>query len=278
MMSIKPFVLATLPAYLLVAGMLGIAVGVYELSLAIFGPFPEGNPGPGGLVFFTLFSLGVVAECLIFSRLNRRYRLHDTRVELPRNWRSVILDTISWSSKHPSSEPLFVIGMVGVLCAISEAVIYGLTALHTPAPILWILGLAGLFVVFFLGMTCQVLINSTIHPVGGVSAEEFAEIYEKALPKLRHSDIELLKKRVTFVPSPKAFRIGMYLFGVALLALPIAMAESYMHQMYLALPISYIGGAAAVIGIALMGFPISGKKVSELSRRLQGTTEENGAD
>jgi len=275
MMSIKPFVLATLPIYFVFAGMLLTAAVTYELEVALLGPFTPGNPGFGGVLFFLVFTFGFLAEVYALSHLKKLRSLQDIRVKLPRTWRSVILDVISWSNTHRWSEPALVLGGVLAFGAISEAVFYTLMAAHVPVFVLFGLGLAGLFPALFVAASCQVLVQSTIRPVGYVSDEEFAEIYEKALDKLTDSDIELLKKDATFEPSPKVRRYAMSLFSVALVALPVAMGLSYEHMMHLALPLSYVGGAAAIVGILVMALPISGRKVSELSRRLQGTTEEN---
>src|SRR5208283_3004506 len=58
MMSIRPFLLATLPTYLLFTSMILSALAVYQLSQVAFNnPFPSATLGIAGFVYFVLFTL-----------------------------------------------------------------------------------------------------------------------------------------------------------------------------------------------------------------------------
>src|SRR5712692_3098021 len=131
MMSIRPFLLATLPTYLLFASMILSAIGVYQLSQVAFNnPFPSATLGIAGFVFFALFMLSFQIELEVYSKLMDRLQLRDIRVPLPRHWRSVILDMISWFEVHESWEPGFVLGGMVTIVALGEAVIYAMESIH----------------------------------------------------------------------------------------------------------------------------------------------------
>jgi len=274
MMSVRPFLLATLPTYLLFASMILSAIGVYELSQVAFNnPFPSSTLGVARFAYFALFMLSFLIELQIYSKLMDRFKLRDIKVLLPRHWRSVILDIISWFQAHRSWEPGLVLAGIGTICALGEAVIYAMQAMHASLLAFLAVGFAGLFVVFLGLGVCQVLIASTMSPVGAVPDEELDEILS-TLPRLTQENIEYMKQNRIFVPSAKAKRVAMILFVVALGAFGAAFAAMYWDFAPLRMPFAYIGGIAEMVGLVLVGFPISGSRKSTLSRILGRSTDD----
>jgi hypothetical protein len=275
MMSVRPFLLATLPSYLLIASMILSAIGVYQLSQVAFNnPFPSATPGIAGFVFFAIFTLSFLIELAVYSKLMDQLQLSEIRVPLPRHWKSVILDIISWFEAHESWEAGFVVGGIVTIGALGEAVIYAMQAIHASLLAFLAVGFVGLFVIFFGLGVGQVLIRSTISPVGVLSDKELDEIVS-ALPKLTQENIEYLKRNRTFVPSAKAKRVAMILFMVALGALGASFAAIYWNFASFGMPLAYLGDAAAMIGVVLIGFPVSGSKISSLSRVLNRNTDDS---
>lgn len=184
MRSIKPFLLATLPTYLLFAGMILSAMGAYALSQDLFNnPFPSPNPGIPGFVFFALFTAFLLIELGVYSKLTDQLHLRDIRVPLPRHWRSVILDMISWTEAHEQWKAGLVLGGIATITALSEVVILAMQAMHASFLAYLIVGLAGLFAIFFGLSVSHVLVRSAIFPVGTLSDEELAQMLA-ALPSL----------------------------------------------------------------------------------------------
>lgn len=275
MMSIRPFLFATLPTYLLFASMILSAMGIYDLSQAVFNnPFPSPTPGVPGLVYFALFTVSLLIELEVYSKLMDWLQLRDIRVPLPRHWRLVILDMISWFDVHKSWEPGMVLGGIVTVCGLGGAVIYAMQVIHASFLAFLAVGFAGLFVVFFGLGVGQVLIRSTVSPLGTLSDEEQDELLS-ALPKLTRDSIEYLKRNRTFVPSAKAKRVSTILFIVAFGAFGASLASMYWDLAPLKMPLAYLGALAANIGIILIGFPISGSKISSLSRILNRSTDES---
>jgi len=269
MMSVRPFLLATLPTYILFAGMILSAIGAYSLSQAMFNnPFPSPNPGVPGFVFFALFTVSFLIELGVYSRMTDRLHLGDIRVPLPRHWRSVILDMISWTEAHEQWEAGLVLGGIATVTALSEAVIFAMQAIHASVLVFLVVGFAGLFVIFFGLSVGQVLVRSAISPVGVLSDEELAELLA-ALPSLTRENIEYMKREKTFVPSLKARRAANILFAVAFAAFGAALGAMYWNLSFAGLPFAYLGSFASTIAIVLTGFPIFGTKVSSLSRILE---------
>lgn len=275
MTTIRPFLKATMPPYLLIAGMLAISLTAYEVSQALFGPLPQAEPGASSLSFFALFSVGMIVEFWGFGRLNKRYDFQNVRVPLSRHWRRVILDMIKWSNRHPNSEPVALLSGITIVGAIGEGMIFLLQAAHAPEFVYLVAVFGGFFAAFLVICTCQVLYRSTISPVGNLTLEEFEEINE-TLPKLSKESIEALSKERYFVHSPIARKTILASFGVCLVFMTCSMLVTFvLHYPNLRLPLAYVGWAAGIVAIALTALPISGKWVSSLSQRLQEGSHKN---
>ena len=278
MMNLKPFLLASLPSYLMFTSMILGAIGVFDFTQFAFNnPFPSSTPSVAELVYFALFTVSFMVELEAYSKLVDRFNLRDIRVRLPRHWRSVMLDVISWFDAHESWQVGFVIGGIVAIGALGEALIYLMQVMHVSVLLSYAVGFAGLFVLFLGLGVGQVLVRSTICPVGTLLDEELNEILA-ALPKLTREDLEYMKRNRTFVPSPKAKRAATILFGVAIGAWGSSLATIYWGLPSIRMPFAYLGAVAMMIGIVLIGFPVSGSRVSSLSRVLRRITGETKSD